>query len=194
MSNARTIYFTLSGLLALLLLVSGCRGGENTKQAASPAPAIPSSDQDRTPYYYGLIEEYQTVLAEDPHNLAAITALGNALFDAGQWKEAIRHYEQALLINPHNADVITDMGTCYRNLGMPDKAIAEFQRALNIEPVHQNALYNLGVVYAYDKRDYRNAMDVWDRLLHVAPKHPRADSLRAAMLTFRRHQPKAADQ
>ncbi len=173
----------LAGVLLFLLTAGGCRQNER-KAAERVEQAV--AEKVQVPYYYGLIEEYQNVLAGDPHNLAAIIALGNAYYDAGQWKMAIRYYEQALQLDPHLADVITDMGTCYRNLGMPDRAITLYERALTIEPTHQNALFNLGVVYGYDRKDYAKAIAYWEQLLHVAPKYPKADYLQAAMAQFKK--------
>jgi len=169
-------------LLLVLLAAPGCKKGGD-----APHPSEPQGGKTaQEPYYYGLIEEYRSVLAGDPHNLAAIIGLGNAFYDAGQWKEAIRYYEQSILIDPSNADVVTDMATCYRNLGMPDRAIADYRKALLIEPTHQNALYNLGVVYGYDNNDYESAVRIWERLLVIAPKHPKADTIRAGIANFRR--------
>lgn len=177
----------LAGLLLALTIISGCR--DQGKAAAVPgrhADDTSASEKSKTPYYYGLIEEYKGILAGDPHNLAAIIALGNAYFDAGLWKQALRHYEQALQLDPANVDVITDAGTCYRNLGMPDRAIEEYERALKREPTHQNALFNLGVVYGYDRKDYATAIRYWEQLLHVSPKHPRSDYLQATMAQFKK--------
>jgi len=177
----------VAGVLLALTVVDGCRDQQkNAAGSGHQAAEQMTADKNKTPYFYGLIEEYQNVLAEDPHNLAAIIALGNAYFDAGQWKQAIGSYEQALLLNPANADVITDMGTCYRNLNMPDRAIAEYERALKREPMHQNALFNLGIVYGFDRKDYATAIRYWEQLLHVAPKHRRADYLLANMAQFKK--------
>ncbi|MDH4161776.1 MAG: tetratricopeptide repeat protein [Nitrospirota bacterium] len=153
--------------------------GDDSRQERSAAP------EATTPYYQGLIDEYRSILAEDPHNLAAVIALGNAYYDAHQWKGAIHYYEQALTIDPHSADVMTDMGTSYRSLGMIDKAIETYERAVSIEPGHQNALFNLGVVYGQDKKDYRKAIAAWDQLLHIAPKHPQADTIKSSLHAYR---------
>jgi tetratricopeptide (TPR) repeat protein len=167
----------------LLLAAGGCRKDE---QGVSGQEKRATAEKGQTPYYYGLIEEYQNVLAGDPHNLAALIALGNAYFDAGQFKLAIQYYEQALRLNPHIADVVTDMGTCFRNLGMPDRAITQYEKALTMEPTHQNALFNLGIVYGYDRKDYARAISYWEQLLHISPKHPKADYLQATMAQFRK--------
>jgi tetratricopeptide (TPR) repeat protein len=181
----------LACVLLALTTMGGCRKQE--KQAAAPGHLASErviEEKSKTPNFNGLIDEYESILAGDPNNFAATIALGNAYFDAGQWKQAIQHYERALLLDPSNtdviADVITDMGTCYRNLGMPGRAIAEYERALKIEPTHQNALFNLGIVYGYDRKDYATAIRYWERLLHISPKHPRADYLQANIAQFKK--------
>jgi tetratricopeptide (TPR) repeat protein len=189
--NAQRHRNTITPLLAacaLLALTSmgGCSGSDKAAPGSGPAGERPATGKPQTPYYYGIIEEYRNVLAEDPHNLAAVIGLANALYDAGQWKQAIQYYERALRLNPHMTDVITDMGTCYRNLGAPDKAIELYEQALKMEPAHQNALFNMGVVYGFDKKDYEHAVTYWDKLLHVAPKHPQADFLQANIAQFRK--------
>ncbi len=173
----------LTGILLSLLATGGCR--KNEQKASGPAERD-AAEKDQTPYYYGLIEEYRHVLAEDPHNLATIIALGNAFYDSGQWEQAIPSYERALQFDPHLADVVTDMGTCYRNLGMSDRAISLYEKALTIEPVHQNALFNLGIVYGYDRKDYARAIKYWEQLLQVSPKHPKAEYLQATIAQFRK--------
>jgi tetratricopeptide (TPR) repeat protein len=180
----KTLIVAASIFLALL---PGCRKADDEMPTAVPTAAVHAPKSEAlTPYYYGLIEEYRTILAEDPNNLAAVMALGNAYFDSGQWREAIRLYQRALTKDPRNADVLTDMGTAYRNLGRPDRALAEYRRALALEPGHVNARYNLGVVYAYDVKDYARAIRAWEELLRLAPNHPEADTMRTSIAAFKK--------
>jgi tetratricopeptide (TPR) repeat protein len=174
----------------LVILLAACKQGPSAVDRAGSEDGTAVSDN--TPYYYGLIEEYRAMMAADPHNLAAITALGNALYDAGQWREAIGYYDQALRVNPHSADVITDMGTCYRNIGMTDRAIREYERALKVDPTHANALFNMGVVLGRDKHAYDRAIAAWEQLLHVAPNDPRAGIVHAGIDEYRRAQGRRA--
>jgi tetratricopeptide (TPR) repeat protein len=173
----------LVGVLVSLHAAAGCSKNE---QKASVQVDRVAAEKGQAPYYEGLIEEYQNVLAGDPHNLVALIALGNAYYNIGKWKLAIQYYEQALQLNPHQADVITDMGTCFRNLGMPDRAITLYERALAIEPANQNVLFNLGVVYGYDRKDYAKAITYWEQLLYVSPNHPKAEYLQATMAQFKK--------
>ncbi|NTW58529.1 MAG: tetratricopeptide repeat protein [Nitrospirae bacterium] len=173
----------LASVLVALLAAGGC--SKNEQKTAEQVNRA-ATEKGQMPYYDGLIEEYQNVLVGDPHNLVALIALGNAYYDSGKWKLAIQYYEQALLLDPHQADIITDIGTCFRNLGMPDRAITLYERTLAIEPTHQNTLFNLGVVYGYDRKDYAKAIRYWEQLLHVSPKHPKAEYLQATMAQFKK--------
>jgi tetratricopeptide (TPR) repeat protein len=173
---------------ACFLLFAGCRQSDEKEIKTIPPLAEhgPTSESNQNPYYYGLIEEYRTILAEDPDNVAAIIALGNAYLESAAWREAIKQYERALRYAPRNADVHTDMGTAYRNLAMPDRALAHYRLALQHEPGHLNARYNIGVLYAFDYRDYGVAVRVWEELLRLAPNYPNANYMRNCMVTFRK--------
>jgi tetratricopeptide (TPR) repeat protein len=175
----------ISALAVLLLL--GCSRQEQPKQApVLTATQHQGGQSGQAPYYHGLVEEYRSVLAEDPNNLAALIGLGNAYYDLGEWKRAITMYEHALAIDSRNADVRTDMGTAYRSLGNSDRALAEYRAALEFEPSHLDARYNLGIVYDHDKKDYRAAVRVWEELLRLAPNYRHAPEIHASLESIRK--------
>jgi tetratricopeptide (TPR) repeat protein len=183
-------YFLLVAAAGCIFIacLAGCRNAEEKKITSIP-PVVdhtPKPESAQTPYYYGLIEEYRTVVAEDPHNLAALIGLGNAYAESGSWREAINYYESALKIDPHNADVHTDLGTAYRNLGMPYRALEEYQRALRHEPGHLDARYHMGILYAFDFRDYAVAIHTWEELMQLSPNYPQSTYMRNCIVTFRK--------
>lgn len=169
-----------------IFLLAGCRKAETKLTPDIPA-VVEHAAEARTPYYYGLIEEYQRSLAEDPDNLSTVIALGNAFSGSGSWLDAIKQYEHAIRLDPHNADVHTDLGIAYRNIGLPYRAREEFRKAIEYEPGHLNARFNLGLLYAYDFRNYAVAIHIWDELLRFAPNHPQADFMRSGIVTFRKY-------
>jgi tetratricopeptide (TPR) repeat protein len=180
------------GVFCIPLLL-GC---ENVDATRSPAPPIAAghsqnSGQSPGPDYAGLIEEYRSMLQEDPHNLAAIIALGNAYFNSGMWSDAIHLYEQSLEIDPRNAEVHTNMGTAYRYLGKPVRAIAAYRQAVNNDPGNMDARYNMGAVYAFDLKQYDTALNLWEDLLRLAPNYPLAGNMRALMGAFKKTLQKA---
>jgi tetratricopeptide (TPR) repeat protein len=176
------------GVALCCLACAACRNAEEQRTSGIP-PAIEHAsraEKSQTPYYYGLIEEYQTTLQQDPNNLAALIGLGNAYADSGAWREAITEYERVLKIDPRNADVHTDLGTAYRNIGYPDKALSEYRLALTYEPGHLNARYFLGFLYGFTFHDYRDAIKVWEELLRIAPNHPQAQFMRTNIASFKK--------
>ncbi len=138
----------------------------------------------QAPYYPGLIEEYRLLVAEDRHNFAALVALGNAYFDNRDWKKAIEVYQKALAITPHDSDVRSALGTAYRNLGMIDQALSEYRLTLRYDPGNLDARYYMGIVYAYDKKDYRDAVRVWQEILNLAPNYPEAERIRSTIASL----------
>ncbi len=184
-TNMNNIF--IMAVLCLPLLIACVR----SEQKKSPAvfhetEQTNKHEEAQAPYYQGLIEEYRTILAQDANNFAALVALGNAYFDNGNWKKAIMMYEHALLIYPQDADVRADMGTAYRNLGLSDRALAEYRLALKHEPGHLDTRYNMGIVYAYDKRDYRTAIRIWQDVLKAAPNYSHAEEIRATIASLKK--------
>ncbi len=181
----------IMAVLSLPLLIA-CHRIEEKKPHAVTTEINHSKkfDESQSPDYNGLIEEYRTILSEDPNNFAALVAMGNAYFDSGRWNDAITMYEHALRIDPSNADVRTDMGTAYRQMNMPDRALAEYRIALAHEPAHLNARYNMGIVLANDKKNYLAAIHIWEELLKQAPNFPYADAIRSNIETLHKEIPK----
>jgi len=180
---------TLIIAVLLALPLFGCSSPTEQRRAHLPKELRNQEghqDEPRQPYYYGLIEEYRGVLAEDPHNRAAIIALANAYYDSGNWRQAIQYYERALALDPHDPDILTDLGTSYRNSGNSDRAFQYYQQALHQNPDHLNARYNLGIVYAYDRKDFTGAIREWEYLLRVAPTFPHAAKMRETIASFKK--------
>jgi tetratricopeptide (TPR) repeat protein len=169
--------------LFLLAFGTGCnRPREQVRPAVVPAHQATAEPQ--LPYYYGLIEEYKIILAEDPNNLASLIALAHAYAGSNQWDKAITLYEHALRIDPHNADLHADLGVASRSAGQTDRALDEFRKAMDSDPMHQNALFQMGIVYAYDKKNYPAAIRAWKDLLHIAPHHAEAEYMRHCIVKF----------
>ncbi len=171
--------FIMVGLFIPLLFSCGTSDQKKSPAVLEGAHQIQKPTMSQVPYYPGLIEEYRLLLAEDPHNFAALVALGNAYFDYGNWKMAADAYRNALLIAPRDADVHSALGATYRNLGMFDRSLAEYRLALIYDPGHLDTRYYMGNLYAYDKRNYGEAVRVWKELLRLAPNYPEAERIRS---------------
>jgi len=110
-----------------------------------------------------------------PTNTEVLTNLGNTYYDAKQYPLAIQYYERALQTDPRNASVRTDLGTAYWYTGDADTAIAQFQKALSYEPTKPDTLFNLGIVEYQGKKDSKQAIAAWQKLLQTNPAYENKD-------------------
>jgi len=133
--------------------------------AASPAPAPHVVNEQE-------LQTYRNILAADPKNAKAAEALGNKLYDAHRYAEAIPYYRQALRVDPRNINVSTDLGTALFESGQVDDALAQFERSLGINPKHAQTLFNIGIVKLNGKQDAAGAIASWERLLADNPGYP----------------------
>jgi hypothetical protein len=135
------------------------------------------------------IEQLRTHLEHAPDDLEARIRLGNALFDAASYPEAIVQYQLALEARPGNADVRTDLGVAQRLIGRSDLAAQTFRRAIQDDPRHPNAHYNLGVVLAQDLGDPAGAIAAWERFLELSPGAANRDEVQQALRQLRGQSP-----
>lgn len=141
-----------------------------TAQAAA-APAAVVNEQE--------LQGWRNILATDPKNVRANVELGNRLYDAGRYAEAIPYYQQAFNVDPKNVNVSTDLATAFYYAGRADDALAQFERSLKINPKHGQTLFNLGIVRRDARNDSRGAIDAWEQLLTAVPDYPEASKVRS---------------
>src|SRR5215469_11013199 len=72
------------------------------------------------------------------------TVLVKALYNVGNYSQAIQYYDKALAIDPHYVKALTNKGVALDNLGNYAGAIEYYDKALAIDPHYINALYNKG--------------------------------------------------
>jgi tetratricopeptide (TPR) repeat protein len=125
------------------------------------------------------LQAYRDILANDPKNLKAATELGNKLYDAGRFADAIPVYQQALALDPRNVNLSTDLGTAMFYAGRTDNALRQLEKSLEIDPAHAQTWFNLGIIRRDGKKDSKGAKEAWEQLLKVAPGYPDASKVRA---------------
>jgi tetratricopeptide (TPR) repeat protein len=138
--------------------------------AAAPAATAVVTDQE--------LQSYRNVLASDPKNVAANRELGNKLYDAGRYAEAIPYYQQAFALDPNNVSVSTDLATALYYAGRADDALKQFDKSLALDPKHGQTLFNVGIVKRDAKNDPKGAIAAWERLLSAVPDYPDAAKVR----------------
>jgi cytochrome c-type biogenesis protein CcmH/NrfG len=185
--TSSTTWALISGACLVLGLAVGyvIFGGQRAAvPAAAPvdqAPA-PASGGPQA----GLMDEQaaqalRNILARDPANVQANTQLGNLLFDAGRYAEAVGPYQRAFATDSRNVNLSTDLGTALWYAGRPDDAIAQFSKSLAIDPTHPQTLFNLGIVRRDGKQDYAGAIQAWEKLLASNPTYPERAKVQQAL-------------
>ena len=131
-------------------------------------------------------------ISREPGNAKVQIDLGNVLYDAGRYQEAIGHYQKALELDPKNVrrqhrpgDGSVVSGPARRRAG------ASLRKSLAIEPNHPQTLFNIGIVRLEGKQDRAGAIEAWSGSCRPIPairrprrsEHPsrrRAERLRRA--------------
>ena len=89
---------------------------------------------------------------------------GRKLFEAGNYKEAIKEFKQAIAIDKNLEDSYNFLSAAYTKIGRLEDACKTFQKLINLQPKNHTAHYNLGVIYhrmgMYDEElsEYKKAL------------------------------------
>ena len=172
----------VTGIAGVLFgIIVGFMLGVSQKEAGSLPVAAVSAPVAAAPV--ALLNEqelqgWRNVLATDPKNVRANTELGNKLYDAGRYSEAIPYYQAAFNVDSKNVNVSTDLATALYYSGRVQDALAQFDRSLKIDPKHGQTLFNVGIVKRDGSSDPKGAIEVWERLLASNPDYPDAGKVR----------------
>ncbi|MDH3289228.1 MAG: c-type cytochrome biogenesis protein CcmI [Betaproteobacteria bacterium] len=118
-----------------------------------------------------MIEQLAARLRANPDDPQGWRILARSYAVLGRFKESVEAYANAAARTPNDAQLLADYADALgmaqgRNLeGEPEKLIA---RALAIDPANTKALA-LAATAAFNRRDYANAVQYWERMLTVLP-------------------------
>ena len=98
-----------------------------------------------------LIADARERVARNPTDLQLRFELGENLFNAGQFREAVPELQRARQ-NPHaRLKAMNLLGCCYGELGMLDLAVKQFEDASkemsSMDAMKKDIIYNLGLIY-----------------------------------------------
>lgn len=174
---ASTIAGVCFGLLVGYIVGAQQAGTPSAVAAAAPAAAA-TAPAATTLADEQQLKAFRDILAADPKNARAAIELGNRLYDASRYAEAVPYYQQAFALDSGNISVSTDLGTALWYSGRPDEALAQYEKSLKIDPRHPQTWFNIGIVRMEGKNDARGAVDAWERLLSMHPTYENAAKTR----------------
>jgi len=167
----------------LLGFIGGYFAGGAGRTVAVPGSPPVAGTGAATPG--GSTEELQRAVERDPENPKLLAALGNAWYDAEDWKRAIDAYEKARRKAPEDPNLLSDLGAAYRNRGEFRRAVALFERAQKSDRQHWQSLLNLVLIHAYDLHDSPAAQKWLDELKRRYPEIPDLDRIQERISALR---------
>ncbi len=117
------------------------------------------------------IQEFQTVLRNNPNDSSALANLGAAYLDARQLAEATSYLRKALQLDPQNPDRHNMLGLALLESKKYDDALASFQKAIALAPGKINYYYNLGEAYRLSGKP-KQAMAEFHRAVQQVAETP----------------------
>jgi tetratricopeptide (TPR) repeat protein len=107
-------------------------------------------------FFLDAARELETLVKQDPQNIALRHMLGDAYQAGGQPDKALKAWEDARDLHPDNPDVHNKVGLAYTDRKRYDDAIREFQAAVAADAGFTESWVHLGEVYEI-KGDKDNA-------------------------------------
>ena len=103
---------------------------------------------------------------------AARVCLGRVYRGTGRYKEAAAEFEEAILKEPTNDRAYMELATVYNLLGNATQAEATYRRAIKLRPRYWASYNWLGVFY-YQRAQYREAAEMFEQVVALAPDNVR---------------------
>ncbi|MFH1190308.1 MAG: tetratricopeptide repeat protein [Candidatus Omnitrophota bacterium] len=161
-------------LLAMLLVKSASFGAAAKRSATAIAVIIvllySAKTMARNEDWKNQIAASASILKMDPLNPWALTTLGAAYSDRGEYEAAIKPLQKAIVLSKGFFAPKNVLGFCYVQLGRYDEAVAILKEALEIKPDNLEALSSIGVAYAETKK-YPEAIRQFEHAVNIDPSY-----------------------
>ena len=158
------------GVIAFYFVVGNPKGvAPALPQMPSPATQPDSAMSDQQ--IAANVDKLAKKLEQNPNDAQGWLMLARSYASMERFADAASAFEHVTALNPNDADAWADyaLATALANgqnlAGKPTEAI---NRALQIDPKHQKAL-DLAASAAFQARDYKKAIDYWQKLLVQLP-------------------------
>jgi serine/threonine protein kinase/Flp pilus assembly protein TadD len=126
----------------------------------------------KPPQWVEALRHYSAATAARPRTAGLYLGLGNTLAKLERRDEAMRVYRKALELKPDFAAAHNNLGILWWQAGDALKAEAAYRKSLEFKPDSPMVLTNLGRLLIHDKARWKEAREVLDRAVKLAPKFP----------------------
>lgn len=130
------------------------------------APHATNSDQ-----IAAMTEKLAERLKAKPEDVEGWSMLARSYSVLGKHAEALKAYEKASNLRKDDPTLLADYADSLAvnsNNSLEGEPMKLVERALKLDPKNLKALYLAGT-YAFNKKDYANAVKIWEKLAEVGP-------------------------
>jgi len=175
--NARNTAYLLGIGIPLVAIVFYLKIGEPNLIANPPPVGAPASAESAAPpeRTQAQIEENVAKLAKrlesNPNDAQGWTMLARSYSSMEKYSEAANAYAKATELNPKDADLLAEYAFVTGMAGgksLEGKPTEIINRALKVDPENAKALQLAGSA-AFQEKDYKKAIDYWERVLKKVP-------------------------
>jgi cytochrome c-type biogenesis protein CcmH len=118
-----------------------------------------------------MTEKLAARLKDKPDDVDGWSMLARSYSVLGRHAEALKAYEKASNLRKDDPTLLADYADSLAvnsNNSLEGEPMKLVDRALKIDPKNLKALYLAGT-YAFNKKDYANAVKIWEKLAEVGP-------------------------
>ena len=127
------------------------------------------------------IRYYDKAAKLEPKNHFILLSRGVILTSIGRPADAVRDFKRVLELDPSNPEAYHHMGVALNAMGMPDEADKMSRLAVNGAPQDARLCYKMAADH-FDQGKYAMALELYDRVLKIDPRHVDAHAHRAVIL------------
>lgn len=116
-----------------------------------------------------LFEEQKAKDYQDPAKAEEARKLGNEMFTAQKFPEAIKYYDEAIKRAPLDPRAYSNRAAAYSKLGSPHVALKDCEKCLELDPNFNKGYLRKGQCH-FMMKDYHKALETYDRGLKLFPE------------------------
>ncbi|XP_066281121.1 stress-induced-phosphoprotein 1-like isoform X2 [Branchiostoma lanceolatum] len=110
----------------------------------------------------------------DPEKAEEEKALGNDLFQKGDFPNAVKHYSEAIRRNPGDAKLYSNRAACYTKLAAWELGLKDCDECVRLDPKFLKGYLRKGAILQAMKQ-WGRAQDVYSKALDIDPNHQEAN-------------------
>ena len=140
--------------------------------AFSPLATAPESAHQLSPEQVEtMVQQLAERLKSEPDNIDGWVVLAKTYYTMRKFPEAAAAYEKLIQLVPNEPSLLADYADALamsRGRDLSGKPLELVEQALKVDPTHWKALAMAGTA-AFDRKDYKGAVDYWERLRDSQP-------------------------